>query len=45
VNRLSHWQVRVASGHAPTVLRALYWRMLFGAAWCAATAVALLARG
>lgn len=33
------------SGHAPTALRALYWRMLLGAAWGAALALALLARG
>lgn len=37
--------VGAAMGHAPSVLRALYWRMLLGAAWCAATGVALLARG
>ena len=53
MNHVSRWQqwpkprlrVSVAVGPAPTVLRALYWRMLRGAAWCVATTVALLAHG
>jgi hypothetical protein len=32
-------------GHAPMALRAVYWRVLLGAAWCGVTVAALLAHG